>query len=144
VIGTPPASPAPDADIFREFSDDDVATYLFRLPFGLALDPARVHSLQLASIDDQGRPGPETTSVAFRLVRMMTGGERYVPEHLNEAALQLYGSRIRFEDPDARYAPNEAYELWLSAETPLRRLRDEPDYPAQTLERCLRALHTTS
>jgi hypothetical protein len=140
VIGTPPEPPLPDADIFSEFSDDDVATYLFRLPFGLALDPARVHSLQLASIDDQGRPGPETTSVDFRLVRIMTGGERYVPEHLNEAASQLYGSRIPFEDPDARYAPDEAYELWVSAETPLRRLRDEPDYPARTLERCLRAL----
>jgi hypothetical protein len=142
VIGIPPAPSPPGEDIFGGFSDDDFATYLFKLPFGLGFDPARVHSLQVASIDDQGHVGPESTLVEFRIARIMTGGDRYVPEHLNEAAAHLYGSRIPFEDPDARYAQDEAYELWISAETPLRRMTGEPDYPARTLERCLRALRS--
>ena len=136
--------PAPDIeqDIFKDFPETYTATYLFRFPFGLGLDANRDHVIQTLSLEAlaQGYSQAESqTYVTFKLHRIPTGGERYFPENLNSAARHFYDDDIPLGDPDLRFAPDQAYELWVSAETPLRRLPGEPDIPARTLERCLRA-----
>jgi len=132
-----------EPDIFKAFPESYIATYLFRFPFGLGLDADRDHIIQSLSLEalTQGYSEVESqTYVTFKLYRVHTGGERYVPENLNIAAWHFYGQDIPLEHPDRRFAPDQAYELWVSAETPLRRLPGEPDIPARTLERCLRAV----
>lgn len=128
--------------IFDDFPDSYTATYLFRFPFGLGLDTGRDHVIQTLSIEAlaQGLSEIESqTHVTFKFLRLLTGGDRYFPENLNSAARHFYGDNLPIEDSDLRFAPDKAYELWVSAETPLRRFPGEPDVPARTLERCLRA-----
>jgi hypothetical protein len=127
------------ADVFRGFPEEALATYLLRVPFNLALDPGQIQTLRLS--DSENTEGTTTPiEVRFRLLRLKTGGERYFPTRLSAAAVGLYNTELDLGDPDALYAPDEAYETWVSAETPLRRARSEPEYPARTLERCVGAL----
>lgn len=138
-------SSAPDIeqDIFKSFPESYTATYLFRFPFGLGLDAGRDHVIQTLDLEAlaQGNSEAESqTHVTFKLFRMPTGGERYFPKNLNVAARHFYGRDIPLGEPDLRFAPDQAYELWISAETPLRKLPGEPDIPARTLERCFRAV----
>jgi hypothetical protein len=132
-------------DVFEGYPDDYLATYLFRLPFGLGLDPDENHIIQTTDVEaaTRGRPEAEcVTWVNFRLARLATGGDRYFPQSINSAAQYFYEQDIPIEDPDARFAPDKAYELWVSAETPLARFPGEPHIHARTLERCFRSLDT--
>jgi hypothetical protein len=128
-----------DDDVFRGFPEEALATYLLRLPFNPALDPGEIQSLRLFDAESTDSRSP-SLEVRFRLLRLKTGGERYCPERLSAAALGLYDTELGLSDPNALYAQDEAYETWVSAETPLRRARSEPEYPARTLERCMSAL----
>lgn len=135
-----PVSQSSEADdVFRGFPEEALATYLLRLPFNLALDSGQIQTLRLSDAENtEGRTPP--IEVRFRLLRLKTGGERYFATRLSAAAVGLYNIELDLGEPDALYAPEEAYETWVSAETPLRRARSEPEYPARTLERCLGAL----
>ena len=126
-------------DVFLGFPDDALATYLLRLPFSVALDPDQVHTIRVLGTDAPEGQG-SAIDVDFRLLRLRTGGERYFPAMLTDAARTLYEIDLELDEPDALYASHDAYETWVSAETPLRYGPGEPDYPARTLERCLRAL----
>jgi hypothetical protein len=127
------------SDVFLGFPDDALATYLLRLPFNVALDPDQVHTIRVFGTDAPEGQG-SAIDVDFRLLRLRTGGERYFPAMLTDAARTLNETDLDLDEPDALYAPHDAYETWVSAETPLRYGPGEPDYPARTLERCLRAL----
>lgn len=126
-------------DIFRGLPEAALATYLLRLPFNLALDPGQIQTLRLCDADD-AEVATTPIEVRIRLLRLKTGGERYFPERLGAAAAGFYDTELDLDDPDAVHAPDEAYETWVSAETPLRRAQSEPDYPARTLERCMSGL----
>jgi transposase-like protein len=133
-----PSQLDPRNDLFGDFPDDALATYLMRLPFNLALDPSKVQTISLSSPAAVG--GTDTITVEFRFLRLPTGGTRYFPQRLTEAASAVYGVGLDLSDPDALYAPDIAYETWVSAETPLRHVEGELQYPARTLERSLQAL----
>lgn len=132
-------------DVFEGYPDDYLATYLFRLPFGLGLDPEQNHLIQTIDVEAAARGLPEAecvTWVNFRLARLATGGERYLPRNINFAARYFYEQDLPAEDSDARFAADKAYELWVPAETPLAKFPGEPDIHARTLERCFRSLDT--
>jgi hypothetical protein len=138
-------SPFPDTgeDIFRDFPENYDATYLFRFPFGLGLDADRdsvIQTINLEALAQDQSVAESQTHVSFKFLRLPTGGERYFSENLNGAAHHFYGQDLPISDPDLRFAPKRAYELWVSAETPLRRFPGEPQTPSRTLERCFRAI----
>jgi len=131
--------PEDETDLFAPYPQDHLATYLLRLPFALGLEPTQVCAVRIGSLREPLTPEC-ATHVEFRLFRQATKGDRFFPKSIQSAAERLYGTDLPLADPDARFLPDEAYELWVSAETPIRRLPDEPDVPGSTLERCLRAL----
>lgn len=133
-----PSQLDPNNDVFRGFPDDALATYLLRLPFNLALDPNKVQLISLSSAASDGNV--EEITVGFRFLRLPTGGTRYFPQRLTQAVNAVYAVELDLDDPDALYEPDIAYETWVSAETPVRRVAGELEYPARTLERCLQAL----
>src|SRR6202011_1797698 len=119
-----------------------VCTFAATLPFPLGLMDGGVHEYQLtAPFEDPASNAlfPTGPFVRIRIHNAMLGGLQFEPVTTESALKALYGKDVA--NAVAGLIPGEAYEQWVSLETPSPRLRGEnPDDAAYHFHRCLSVL----